>query len=306
MSQVFKDLHWRRDIPLKEYLVPETLAQALQILEKYKGRSRIIAGGTDVIVELRRRDSEVETLVDITRIPGMSSIELQGDTIILGGLVTHAQAAASRLIREKAGILASGCAAVGSPQIRTVATVAGNLVSGRAAADSSIPLLALDAQVTVASAKGERVVPLRDFFVHLGKTVVDPTREILTRIEFKPLGPDQGGCYLRLSKRRALALPMLVCAVVVTIDKAKQVIAQAAIALGPVAPTPFRDTRTEEAIKGKPATLQTLREAAQSASGCCSPRDSLLRGSSEYRKEMVKVLVKRGLRRALEQAGCTL
>ncbi len=259
-----------------------------------------------MIVELRSRHYEVDALVDISRIPGMGDIELQGDTIILGGLVTHAQTAASSLIQEKAGLLAAGCAAMGSPQIRSIATVAGNLVSGQPAADASIPLLALDAQVTVVSAGGERVIPLGEFFLDVGKTVVDPTREILTRIEFKPLGPDQGECFLRLSKRRALSLPMLVCAVVVTVDKAKQIITEAAIALGPVAPTPFRSKRIEDAIKGMPATLQTLQEAADRASTYCSPRDSLLRGSCDYRQEMVKTLVKRGLRRALEQAGCTL
>lgn len=306
MSQAFKNLHWRSDISLKEYLVPETLQQALQMLAEYKGRSRIIAGGTDVIVELRRRDYGVDSLVDISRIPGMGSIDLEGDTIVLGGLVTHAQVAASSLMRERAGLLASACAAMGSPQIRNIATVAGNLVTGRPAADASIPLLALDARVAVASTDGERAVQLRDFFLDLGKTVVDPSREILTRIEFKPLGPDQGGCFLRLSKRRAMSLPMLVCGVVVTVDTTRQVISEAAIALGPVAPVPFRDTQTEELVKGKPATLQTLQEAAESTCLYCSPRHSLLRGSGDYRQEMVQVLVKRGLRRALEQAGCTL
>jgi CO/xanthine dehydrogenase FAD-binding subunit len=306
MPQAFKELHWRRDISLKQYLVPETLPQALQMLADYQGRARIIAGGTDVMVGLRRRDYDVEALVDISRIPGMGGIDLHGESITLGGLVTHAQSAASALIREKAGPLASGCASVGSPQIRTIATVAGNLVSGQPAADAAIPLLALDAQVTIASTNGERVVRLSDFFLDVGKTVVDPSREILTRIEFKPLGSNQGGSYLRLSKRRALSLPMLVCAVVVTVDDSKRVIIEAAIALGPVAPTPFRSKRIEDAIKGKPATLQTLQEAAENASAYCSPRDSLLRGSCDYRQEMVKVLVKRGLRSALGQAGCAL
>src|SRR5512135_2283910 len=116
MPQAFKDLHWRRDISLKQYLVPETLPQALQMLADYQGRARIIAGGTDVIVGLRRRAYDVEALVDISRIPEMGGIDLQGERIVVGGLVTHAQTAASALIREKAGLLASGCAAVGSPQ----------------------------------------------------------------------------------------------------------------------------------------------------------------------------------------------
>ncbi|AFM27952.1 FAD binding domain-containing protein [Desulfomonile tiedjei] len=304
MPQAFEELHWRRDISLKDYLVPETLSQALQMLREYKGRARIIAGGTDVIVALRRCDYTVDALVDIGRIPGLGLIEQQGDTIVLGALVTHAQTESSPPIREKAGLLATASGAVGSPQIRTVATVAGNLVSGQPAADASIPLLALDARVTVVSADGERTIPLSDFFLDVGKTVVDPTREILTRIEFKALGSNRGGCSLRLSKRKALSLPMLVCSVVVTVDDAKKTITEAAIALGPVAPTPFRSRLVEDVVKGKPATLETLQEAAESAYAYCSPRDSLLRGSCDYRQEMVKVLVKRGLRRALEDAGC--
>lgn len=306
MSQVFKELHWRRDIPLKEYLVPETLPQALRMLSERDGRSRVIAGGTDVIVELRKRDYEVDALVDIGRIPGLDSIELQEDTIVLGAMVTHAQVAGSLLIREKAELLAMACGAVGSPQIRNIGTVGGNLVSGQPAADASIPLLALDAQVIVVSGDGERVIPLTDFFHDVGKTSVDPSREILTHIKFKALGRNCGGCFLRLSKRKALALPMLSCAVVVTLDESGQTISEAAIAVGPVAPTPFRDKRTEDVIKRKPATLQTVQEAVESAAVDCSPRDSLLRGSCDYRQEMVKVFVKRGLKRALEQAGCTL
>lgn len=306
MPQAFEELHWRRDISLKDYLLPETLSQALQMLREYKGRARIIAGGTDVIVALRRCDYTVDALVDIGRVPGLGLIEQQGDNIVLGALVTHAQTEASALVREKAGLLATACSAVGSPQIRTMATVAGNLVSGQPAADASIPLLALDARVTVVSTDGERTVPLADFFLDVGKTVVDPTREILTRIEFKALRSNQGGCSLRLSKRKALSLPMLVCSVVVTVDDAKKAITEAAIALGPVAPTPFRSRLVEEVVKGKPATLETLQEAAERAYAYCSPRDSLLRGSCDYRQEMVKVLVKRGLCRALEDAGCVL
>jgi carbon-monoxide dehydrogenase medium subunit len=306
MSHVFKDLHWSRDIPLKEYLVPETLAQAMEMLSDYDGRARLIAGGTDVIVDLRRRNYEVEALVDISRIPGMDGIDMQGDRIILGGMVTHGQTAASSLIRDKAELLALACSKVGSPQIRSIATLGGNLVSGQPAADGSIPLLALSAQVTVLSGNGERVVLLKDFFLDLGKTVVDPTREILTRIEFDSLGPNQGGCTLRLSKRKALGLPMVICAVVVTVDAAKQVIADAAIALGPVAPIPYRDRELESVIQGKPASMETLYEVAEHASAQCTPRDSLLRGSCDYRREMVKVLVRRCLKTALEQAGCTL
>ena len=170
MPTAFKELHWSNDIPVRGYHLPLSLAEALELLERFQGRARIIAGGTDIIPELRRREIEVEALVDISRLPGLNGIRREGDEIILGALVTHAQTAASPLIREKARLLADGAAAVGSPQIRNVATVAGNLVSGRPAADTSIPLLALQASVTLASKAGERMVPLTDFFLSVGKT----------------------------------------------------------------------------------------------------------------------------------------
>ena len=303
MSHIFKDLHWAKEIPLHEYLVPQSLTEALDMLAKYRGKARVIAGGTDVIPQMRHRDFEVEALVDITRLPGMDAIEQEGNEAFLGGLVTHAQVASSPLIKEKAGLLADGAARVGSPQIRNIATVAGNVVSGQPAADTSIPLLALNARVTIASRNGNRVIPLTEFFSGIGKTVLDSSKEILTRIQFKTLGENQGGCYLRLSKRQALALPMLVCSSVVRVAPEKRVIKEACIALGPVAPIPFRATRAEEKLRNAPITSETLNAAADISMKESSPRDSLLRGSGEYREEMVKVFVRRSLKGALEQAG---
>jgi len=303
MEPAFKELHWRRDIPVKEYLLPGSLPEALDMLDRFKGKARVIAGGTDVIPELRRRDLQVKALVDISRLPGMNAIEKNGRHIILGGLVTHSQVAASPLIREKAGLLADGAAAVGSPQIRNIATVAGNLVSGRPAADTSIPLLALEASVTIASKKGERVVPLTEFFVSVGETVLDSSREVLTRIRFQGLRPDQGGCYLRLSKRRALSLPILVAAAVVTVDSNARVFKKAAIALGPVAPTPFRARASEAGLQGAPLSREAIQKAAGLALQECLPRDSLLRGSCNYRQEMIVVFIRRSVQQALEQAG---
>ena len=305
MEVAFKELHWSRDILVKEYLLPGSLPEALDMLDHFKGRARIIAGGTDVIPELRRRDLQVQALVDISRLPGLNAIEKDGRHIILGGLVTHGQVASSPLIREKAGLLADG-AAVGSPQIRNIATVAGNLVSGRPAADTSIPLLALEASVTIASKKGERVVPLTEFFVSVGETVLDPSREVLTQIRFQGLQPDQGGCTLRLSKRRALTLPILVVAAVVTVDSTARVFKKAAIALGPVAPTPFRARESEAGLKGAPLSREAIQKAAGLAVQDCLPRDSLLRGSCNYRQEMIPVFIRRSVQRALEQAGFSI
>lgn len=306
MQNAFRRVHWSRNIEVTQYLLPRSLPEALNLLAEHQGKAKVIAGGTDVIPALRKRDYSAQVLVDITRLPGLNFIRQDEDKIVLGCLVTHAQVSTSELIIKKAAMLADGARSVGSPQIRNIATVAGNLVSGQPAGDTTIPLIALDAEVTLASSEGDRVVPLAEFFLGLGKTALDPSREILTQIRFKALRSGQGGSYLRLSKRKALTLPMLVCAVKVTVTPNKDTISEAAIALGPMGPTPFRAQDTEEALKGASINLHTIAEAAENTAAFCLPRDSLLRGSCEYRQEMAKVFVRRGLYQALEQAGASI
>jgi carbon-monoxide dehydrogenase medium subunit len=303
MPYAFKDFHWSRHLPIKGYFLPKTLTEALDILAAHQGKALVIAGGTDVIPQLRRRELDAEVLVDITHLPDMKSIEETGERIVLGALVTHASVASSPLLREKATLLADGAGCLGSPQIRHVGTVAGNLASGQPAADTSIPLLALDASVTIASKDGERVVPLTEFFLDAGKTILDFRREILTRIEFNALKEHHGCSYLRLSQRKALALPILACGVLVKADKKRRVIEEAAISLGPVSPIPFRAKRVEEKLRGCPVNKETIELAGAMIFEECNPRDSLLRGSSLYRKEMAKVFVTRGLQNALAQVG---
>jgi carbon-monoxide dehydrogenase medium subunit len=303
MALTFKDLHWSKNIAVQQYLQPATLAEALEMLWKLEGRAKVIAGGTDVIPKLRKQDMEAEVLVDITRLPEMDGINQDGDNIVLGGLVTHAQVAASKVINKKAPFLAEAAGSVGSPQIRNIATVSGNLVSGQPAADTSIPLLALDATVTIAGRDGERNVPLTEFFLDTGKTVLDFTREILTRIQFKGLSENEGGCYLRLAKRKALTLPMLVLATVVNVDAKEKAVNRAAIAMGPVAPVPYRVRNVEEWLKGTSISDETFAAAADMGMQECTPRDSYLRGSCDYRQEMSKVFIKRGLTRAVAQIG---
>jgi aerobic carbon-monoxide dehydrogenase medium subunit len=306
MEGILKEIHWGKEISVQQYHQPLTIPEALDMLARYDGKARIIAGGTDVIPLLRQGDLQAEALIDITRLPRMNDVKAEGDSICLGGLVTHAQVCSSALIRERAGFLAEAAATVGSPQIRNVGTVAGNLISGQPAADTSIPLLALNAKVKIASRAGEREIPLTEFFLGQGQTALDCTREIMTQIRFPALQKNQGGCFLRLGMRKALALPILVLATVVTIDPGKKTIKNAAIAIGPVAPTPFRAVKTEAKLRGAPISQGSLEMAAQSAFEEANPRSSLLRGSLEYRKEMVKVFVKRGLSRALADAGAVV
>ncbi len=303
MENIFKDFHWSKEISIQQYLQPLNIPEALDMLAGFHGKALIISGGTDVVPLLRRGDLQVDALIDITRLPHMNYIEADGESICLGGLVTHAQVCSSTLVRERAGFLAEAAGVLGSPQIRNVATVAGNLVSGQPAADTSIPLLALNAKVKILSPAGEREVPLTEFFLDQGRTALDCSREILTQIRFPALQKDQGGCFLRLSMRKALALPILVSATVVTIDPEKKTIKDAAIALGPVAPTPFRASKTEAKLRNTPISKGSLEMAVQDAFEESNPRSSLLRGSTEYRKAMVKVFIRRGLSRALANAG---
>ena len=306
MSYEFNDLHWARDIRINNYHSPSTLDEALDLLEQYQGKARVVAGATDVMSKLRHRELEVEALVDITRLPKMDAIGQDGDMITLGAGVTHAQTALSPLIREKAAILAKGAQSVGSPQIRNMATVAGNLANGHPAADTSNPLLALNASVLIASREGQRIVPLTEFFLDKEQAAIDSRREVLLQIKFPAMQANQGGCHLRLSKRQSLTIAILVTAVVVKVDPQKKIIQEAAISLGPVAPTPFRAAQTETLLAGAPVSGETIARAAESAATESKPIDSAVWGSAEYKREMVKVFVKRGLQNALIEAGASV
>lgn len=290
-----KRLHWEK------YFRPRTISEALKILEEFQGSARLLAGGTDLIPQIRNWETEPRVLVDITRIPGLGEIKLEDGVIKMGALVTHAQVAESSLIREKALALSEGASQLGSPQIRNLGTVAGNVVSGQPGADTTIPLLALDATVKVTSKKEERTIPMTEFFLDTGKTRVDSTREIVTEIFFPALAKNESSVSLRLAKRKSLALPILNVSVVVSADAKQKKFDHVKIALGPVAPTPLRAREAEGILASAPIGDRVIKEAARKAAREASPRTSLLRGSEEYRKEMVKNLVERAIHKGLER-----
>ena len=241
--------------------------------------------------------------MDITRIPGLGEIELEEGVIRIGALVTHAQVAQSPLLREKALALSEGASQLGSPQIRNLGTVAGNIVSGQPGADTTIPLLALDGKVRVMSTQGERTVPLTEFFLDTGKTVVDSTREIVTDIFFSPLTEGESSVSLRLARRKALALPILTVSVVVSADMRQKKFNRVRIALGPVASTPFRAREAEQLLASASIADEVIKEAARKAAQGANPRTSLLRGSEEYRREIIVNLVERGIRKGIGAPG---
>jgi len=286
----------------QEYLFPSSVEEALAMLAEREGRARLVAGGTDLIIQLTEGRRAADCLVDITRIPELDRITLEDGMIVLGANVTHRQAAESSLIRERATVLAEACQAVGSLQIRNAGTLGGNVVNAMPAADGSTALLALEAEAEIADGTGRMWVPLRDLFVGPGVSRVDSTREMLTAFRFRALSERQGSALERIARRRALALPILICAVVVTLSEAGEDFESARIALGPVAPVPFRASHAEESLRGAPISLETMARAGEIAMQESHPRSSLLRAAKEYREEVIKVLVRRGLERAVQRA----
>jgi CO/xanthine dehydrogenase FAD-binding subunit len=285
-----------------EYLAPGTVEEALKLLRKYKGQARVIAGGTDLVVASRKREMDAKVLIDITRIPGLAGIARGKDgTIRIGAATTHSEIADSRVIRSKATALAEGASRLGSPQIRNMGTIGGNIVNGQPGADTVIPLLALDAGITVVGPGREKNLPLGSLFLGVGETKVDSTKDLVTQVFFPALKKGEASAAIRLAKRKSLVLPILTVAVVVSVDAKAGRFVFARIAAGPVATTPFRCARAEEVLFGARITGEVIRRAAGEARQEAKPRTSLIRGTGEYRKAMVGVLVERAILEALKR-----
>ncbi len=274
------------------YINAATLDEALQALSAHGKEARIVAGGTDLVLEIERHQRPgITTLIDISRIPGLDEIRLEDGFIHLGPLVTHAQAASEPLLYEQGYPLARASWEVGAPQIRNRGTVAGNLVTASPANDTITPLMALDARLTLASVRGTRQVALRDFYQGVRKTVLADD-EIVTDIAFPALQANQRGIFIKHALRRAQAISVVNIAVVLTFEG--ETVQQAAITLGAVAPTIIHAPEAEALLRGQPLSDAVIAQAAAAAADAARPIDDI-RGSAAYRREMVQVLTKRAL-----------
>ena len=275
------------------YYTATRLDDAVDLLGKYGDRARIIAGGTDLIIEIQHQTRVPEVVVDVTRVGGLDSIRMDEDGMVhLGPMVTHAQAAASPLLQKHALPLAQACWGVGAPALRNRGTIAGNLVTASPANDTITVLRALDARLTLRSVRGSREVPIGEFYEGVRRTVMAPD-ELLSDIAFAALDDSQSGVFLKIGLRRALAIAVTNVTVVVT-RGGGDVVTGARIALGSVAPTIIRAHEAEAALVGGPLTDTRISEAAVLAAGEARPIDDV-RGSAWYRKEEVEALVRRAL-----------
>jgi carbon-monoxide dehydrogenase medium subunit len=274
------------------YHTPATLDEALALLAQHGSDARIIAGGTDILIELERKIRTPRVLIDITRIPDLDRIQLDGDTLHLGPLVTHNHVVGSPLLVERAYPLARACWEVGAPQIRNRGTIAGNLITASPANDTITPLWALGASVTLKSARGERRLPFEQFFLGVRKTAMQPD-ELLAGIDFPALQPNERGTFVKLALRRAQAISVVDTAVVLRC--AGDAIERARITLGSVAPTIVRALDAEKFLVGKSLTDSTINAAGELATAAARPIDDV-RGTAEYRVEMIRLTTIRALR----------
>jgi xanthine dehydrogenase iron-sulfur cluster and FAD-binding subunit A len=287
-----------------EYLNVTSVDEALHALTEKGERARIVAGATDLILELERGIRKgIETLIDVTRIPGLDQISIDEDEVIhLGPMVTHNHCVESRLIRARAYPLARAAWEVGAPQIRNRGTIAGNLITASPANDTITPLMALNASVTLQSRRGLRNVPLKDFYKGVRKTVMEAD-EMMVDISFPAMTPTARGTFIKLALRRVQAISIVDVAVILDVEAGS--IKAASITLGAVAPVIIHAPDAENYLIGKPLTDEVFEEAARLAVVSSTPIDDI-RGSAAYRREMVRVGTLRGLkmvRDGQEQAG---
>lgn len=284
------------------YYLPQSVQEALDILSKYNGQAAIIAGGTDIVLDIQEGKKSFNAFVDVSRIPDLQSIGEANGYLRLGAAVTHSQANRSALVQAAAPILAEACGKVGSLQIRNIATLVGNVVNAQPAADAAVALAALGAKAVIEDGRGRREALVEELYADVGKSFIDPAKEIVTALLVPVQKKRQGSAFVRLDQRKALALPMLNVAAVIQLDEKGERFEWARIIMAPVGPGPVRGLDGENLLTGAAVSREVILEAAKAAVKQANPRSSALRGSREYRMGVLPVLVKRALEAAVELA----
>lgn len=284
-----------------EYVLARTLDQALSALGQPGRQGRVIAGGTDVVIDVEEGKIQADILVDITRIPTLAEIREEDGYLLIGATATLTQISRSPLVRRHAPSLAQAAGRVGSLQIGNAATLTGNVISAQPAADAAMALAVLNAVFTVRNQAGERQVPMTEMYAGFGKSSVDSSQEIVTQIRIPCLAVDEAAAFIRLELRKSLALPMLNAAAAAKIRDGRFIWAR--IAMGPVGVGPTRAAEAEAWLAGKAVTAGMIRIAGELALENANPRSNLLRGSREYRLQTLPVLVRRALADCAKQLG---
>jgi CO/xanthine dehydrogenase FAD-binding subunit len=287
-------------LPKFEYHDPPTLAEACQIMAELKEKARPLAGGTDLLVNMRRGTVSPENVVSLGRIEELRGIHPSNGQLRLGACMTAAEIGQSKEVNDLINPLGIGANSLGSPLIRNLATIGGNLVTARPAADLPPPLMAYGASVVLKNSSGKRTISLDNFFRGPGQTVMEPD-ELLTEITIERPPPYSGGDYIKLGARKTLITSIVNVAAFLSLDGRDGTITSARVVLGAVAPVPMRATSSEQVLLGEKPTDALFLRAGEAAAGDSKPIDDF-RGSAEYRRAMVEVLTRRALNMALSKA----
>lgn len=287
-----------------EYLEPETVKEALSLLRKYSGEAKVFAGGTDLVVQMRGRVLNPQFVVSIAGIRELDYLRFEnGGGLTIGCLTTIRTLERSPELRGSYSMLPEVARQFGSIAIRNVATIGGNLCNALPSADMAPMLIALSAKVKLVNIGGERIVPLEDFFIGPGKTVLQAD-ELMVEIQVPPPPSQMGGVYLKYTRRGGEELAVLGVATAVTLDPKNENCTDARIVLGTVVPTPMRAKKAEAILKGKMVKDALIEKAAVIAADESRPRDSI-RGSADYRRAMVRILARDAIKEAFQRAQST-
>jgi carbon-monoxide dehydrogenase medium subunit len=285
---------------MRQYLIPGSVEEAVHSLETHHGQAQIIAGGTDILFDIRQGKRNPRCLVDITRIPELKQIEVTDEFVKIGAAVTFADIKDSPFLNQHVHALADAARSVGVIGIQTAATWVGNIVQAMPAADGAVVALALRAEARIVDSHGAEWRPVETLFLGPGASAIDPTHELVTHIRFPSTSTSTS--WQRIGRRSSLVLPILNCAVQLSLALDEVCIERATIALGPVAPRPFRARQAEAFLQGQAPVEAVFAQAARIAQDEAQPRSSIMRASREYRLAIVPVLVGDALSVAAERA----
>ncbi len=276
----------QRTVPCQGYFAPQQIEEALEILSKYGKEIKVIAGGTDLLIQYYDRLYEINNWLDLKNISELKKIRISKNQMEIGGMVNHAQLEKSEDIKKYFPILSQAAADIGSPQIRNRGTVGGNIVNASPAGDLLAPLMAYDAQFKLLSVQGEEIVPAEEFFIGPKKTILEPT-QLLTQI-ILPLPSERTyGCWIKIGKRKALIIATITLALVVEMAEDNKTVKEVKTCLGSVAPTPIEIKEIRKKMVGKNFDQLDFAELGQIVEDKISPIDDI-RGTREYRKDVAK------------------
>jgi len=286
----------------QEYKRPASVAEAIHELTSASGPVMPIAGGTDLLLDLKQgRHAPVHTLIDLTSVPEMTALELRGDELYIGAAVAVNHVALDPLVGTHAQALVEACDLIAGPQVRNVATLGGNVAHALPAADGTIALTALEAQAEVACVSGRRRMPFTSLFLGPGKSALNKSAELIVGFYLPQIKKGQASCFKRIMRPQGVALPILNCAV--WLEREKDSVNDIHIAVGPGGATPFRATQAEKVLRGQRLNEGTFNRMVESLLTQAQFRTSPRRASSDYRKKIVVGLFRDVFDTAWSRAG---